>query len=235
MILALAAGSFGLFACSGDGDDDSDNGNEPTAAGTSEAGGEPTTSGGGDANSELSDLATGLAESPGKVAYTFTSSAGTTESTGSFTLFWNPPGFWRIDMETDGTTVTFITVDGSTYSCAEGACFESPVGIPLPFLSFLTNPESLVDLVDTEAAGIEFEKSDDEIAGQSVTCYSASGTVEGQEGSAQYCFNDDGLMLRLDGGSEVGGAFRLEATNVESTVSEADFELPYPAQSIPGQ
>jgi hypothetical protein len=58
--------------------------------------------------------------------------------------------------------------------------------------------------------------------------------VEGQSGSAEYCFNDDGLLLRLDGGSEGGANFTLEATSVEGSVADADLELPYDVLDITG-
>lgn len=237
MILAVALGSVLVFACGGDSKDD--NGDKPTAAATSDDGSSPTedgssSTGDGDSGSELRNLAAGMADKEAKIAYNFTSSEGGTDSTGSFTLFWKPPDSWRFDMDADGTTATFITVDGTTYTCGEGACFESPVGMPLPFLGFLTDPESLANLVDTEASGIDFDKSDDEIAGQSVTCYSASGSVEGQEGNAEYCFNDDGLMLRFGGGSDAA-SFTLEATSVEGSVADADLDLPYEILEIPGQ
>ncbi len=241
IILAATLGSILLFACGGDDDDNNDNG--PTATTSSDGANETpeaTDDQGASGNSgdELRDLAAGLAEHEAKIAYDFSSSAGGTSSSGSFTLYWKPPDTWRVDIDMDGSQSTLISREGKSYICSSdggtGQCIESPVAAPLPFLGLFTNPSSLADLVDTELGGIDFDKSSEQIAGQDATCYSASGSVQGQAGSAEYCFNDDGLLLRLDGGS-AGATFTLEATNVEGSVADADLELPYDILQIPGQ
>jgi hypothetical protein len=62
-----------------------------------------------------------------------------------------------------------------------------------------------------------------------------SGTIEGEQGSAEYCFSSDGILLLLTGsGPEGAGEFRLEATSVEGEVSDADLEPPFPVMEIPG-
>ncbi len=245
MIVLVAIAGAVLFACGGDSnDEDNGNGNEPTAAATSGDGAEPTDDGSsanGDSNSELRALAARMGDNEAKIAYTFTAEGGGADATGSFTLFWKPPDNWRLDIDMDGSVSTVIEKEGTTYICIDdgsggGTCTASPVGIPLPFLTYFTDPDALTGLIGTEVDGIGFDRSDKEIAGQDATCYSASGTVEGQSGSAEYCFSDEGLLLRLDGGGE-GGSFTLEATSVEGTVADADFELPYEILDIdiPGQ
>jgi hypothetical protein len=250
MVLLVALGGTLLFACGGSDDDGDDNGSEPTADATMDDGANPTDdgaeptddgsdSGNGDTNSELRELAGKMADQEAHVAYTFSSTGGGTDSTGTFTLFWRPPDQWRLDIDMDGTTVTSISKEGTTYFCSDdgsggGSCFASPTGLPLPFLSYFTDPDALTDLVDTEISGVDFDKSSDSIAGQDVTCYSAEGTVEGQSGSGEYCFNDDGLLMRVSGES-AGSTFELEASTVEGAVSDADFELPYDVIDIPGQ
>ena len=243
IILAAALGGALVFACGGD---DNGNGPDPTATTSNGDGATETPSAtgdqgdgtSGDSNAELRDLAGKLADHEAKIAYDFSSSAGDIDSTGSFTLYWKPPQSWRVDMDMDGSQATFITKEGKTYLCSndggEGQCLESPTALPLPFLTYFTDPSSLSGLVDTEIGGIDFDRSEEQIAGQDATCYSASGSIEGQEGSAEYCFNDDGLLLRLDGGSDAA-TFTLEATSVEGSVADADLELPYDILDITGQ
>ena len=246
MVLLMAVSGALLYACGSDSNDDSDDGgNRPTAAATSDDGSSPTDDGSsdngdGDSDSELRNLAAGMADKEAKIVYTFTSSEGGTDSTGSFTLFWKPPASWRIDMDMEGEVATIIEKEGTTYICAAdgsggGSCFASPTTLPLPFLGLFTDPNALTNLIDTEIGGINFDKSEETISGQDVTCYSAEGSVEGESGNAEYCFNDDGLLIRLDGGSDAGASFTLEATSVEGSVADADLDLPYEILEIPGQ
>jgi hypothetical protein len=212
-----------------------DGAEEPTDDGSSD-------NGDGGSNSELQNLASGLGDNEAKIAYDFSSGTGEPDSTGSFTIFYKSAEAWRVDMELSGDTATFITKDGTTYMCTGdgsggGQCLAYPGAFPLPFLTYFTEPDALAGLITAETGGLDFSKSDDTIAGQDAICYSASGSISGQEGSAEYCFSDDGMLLRLDGGSDVGGAFLLEATSVEGSVSDADLELPYEILdiTIPGQ
>lgn len=238
--LLLVMGSALLFACGSDSDGDDSDSDEPTATQTAgeaeptDESGDPTTDGGtsGDANSELQGLASSLAETPAHVTYNFTAEAGGQSSTGEFTLFWQPPDQWRLDIAAEGSlAVSYINSEGKTYLCSESSCFESPVQVPFPFIGYFTNPDSLNDLVDSEIAGVDFEQSEDTIAGQSVSCFTSS--FDTGDVSAEYCFNDDGVLMRLDGGAS-GATYTLEATMAEATVSATDFDLPFPPQDIPG-
>jgi len=237
LILATALGGVLAFACGGDSNNDNGNTPGPTASSTNGNGASNTPSDGGssgDTNDELKDLAGKIAGKEAKVAYTFTTEAGGTSTTGSFTLYWKPPAAWRLDLEEGGATSSIYSKDGKSYLCGEGTCIESPTAIPLPFLSFFTDPTSLTSQIDTEVSGVGFDKSSEQIAGQDATCYKASGSVAGAGASAEYCFNDDGLLLRLDS-SSAGTTFKLEATSAEGTVADADVELPYDITQIPGQ
>jgi hypothetical protein len=239
MAILLVAGGALLFACSSDSDDDSDSSDPTPTASADEA--EPTDSAAptedgsasSDSNSDLQNLAAGLSETPARVAYTFTADAGGETTAGGFTVFWLPPDQWRLDIEeAEGSVaVTYINTDDKTYLCSESNCFESPVQVPFPFIGYLTDPASLNAQIDSEISGVDFDESEDTIAGQSVTCFSTS--VDSEDASTEYCFNDDGLLMRLDSGA-AGATFTLEATSAETTVSDSDFELPFPVQDIPG-
>ena len=148
------------------------------------------------------------------------------------TLYWKPPDSSRVDFtDASGENVIFLTTGGTSYICSEsggeGSCFASPTGgAPLPFLSFLSDPEQFSNDIEGTFGGLDVDTSDRTIAGEDGHCFSASGSVEGEEGSVEYCFNDDGVLLLLSGGGG-GTTFRMEATAVEGTVTDADVALPY--------
>jgi hypothetical protein len=244
MALFVVVGGAFLFACGGDDDDDDGgNGGEPTAEETMDDGGEPTdggepSDGEGDINEELRNLAAGVADQEAKVAYNFTATGGGEDTSGTFTLYWKPPSSWRFDMDMDGQATSIISKDGTSYICSGdgaggGTCFASPATFPFPFFTYFTDPNALTGLVDSEVSGVDFDRSSDSIAGQDVTCYTAEGTVEGETGSGEYCFNGDGLLMRLRGES-ADGSITLEAESAEGTVPDADLELPYDIMEIPG-
>jgi hypothetical protein len=241
IVLIAALGATFAFACGSDSKDDTGKTPAPTSA-TSEGNGTDQTpnatddGSSGSANDELSNLAAGLTGHEAKIAYDFFTTGGGADTSGTFTLYWKSADAWRIDFDASGAQATYITKDGKSYICTdaggEGTCIASPTSaMPIPF----ADPSALSGLINTEAAGIDFNRSKKDIAGQSATCYSASGSVSGQSGSAEYCFADSGLLLRLDGGSEAGSTFTLEATSVDSSVADADLELPYSVTEIPGQ
>jgi hypothetical protein len=253
LYLLLVAGLLVLgalmIACNDKKDDDGDNGGPTatTSAGETPSEGETPDDGGngdgdGDAQAELQGLAGEFANREAKVTYDFTSSAAGTESTGSFTLFWKPPDSWRMDMTmADSPPITMISSGGTSYTCSGddaggGSCFASTAGaIPIPFLSYFTDPSQLNSLVDSTFAGVDVDRFDETIAGQDGSCFRASGSVEGESGSGEWCFTDDGLMLRVRATAEGSGTFTLEATSIGEGVTDADFEPPYEIMTIPGQ
>ena len=76
--------------------------------------------------------------------------------------------------------------------------------------------------------GVEIDTFQETIAGESADCFSVSGSFEGESGDAEWCFTDDGILLRFAGTFADEGEFRLDATAVSRDVSDADFEPPYP-------
>ena len=243
MLFAIVASFVIAAACGGDDDkDDGDGNGQPTAEETSGPDAdatEPEGNGdGGDAASQLEDLAGKFATNDVKITYDFsTSSAGTTTE-GSMTLYWKPPDASRVDFSTeDSGDVTFITQGDTSYICSSeeggGTCIESPgaAGLPLPFLSFLTDPEGLSGLVGQNALGADLDESSETIAGQDATCFSGSSDAAGAD--FEYCFSEDGVLLRISTGGS-GDDFTLEATSVEGSVSDSDVAPPYPVTDIGG-
>ncbi|MEX0786083.1 MAG: hypothetical protein WD939_05555 [Dehalococcoidia bacterium] len=249
--LAAAALLLVLFlaACSSDDDsDDADTGDgqptatEPTGDDTGDDGNgdggngdEPS----GDLNDELRRFADEFGISEVKIAYNFSASGGGADEEGTMTLFWKPPDSWRLDFSSaESGDFTIISSAETSYICTSedgGQCIASPLGsVPIPFLSIFTEPDGLNDLIDTSLGDVDVERSDREIAGQDASCFSISGTIEGESGEGEYCFRDDGVLLLLHGAGDASGAFSLEATSVEDSVSDGDLEPPYEITEIPG-
>lgn len=242
LVATLIIASAALWACGGsDSNNDDNNSNNPTESSsttpenTRESSDTPSSSD-GNTSDELKDLAGKLAGKQMSVAYDFTTSGGGTDTTGSFKLFWKSKDAYRIDIIDDaGSSTSFILKDGTQYVCSpdgsgSGTCIKSPITtFPLPFLGFFTDPDTFSNLIDTEVNGVNFDKSSETIGGEDGTCYKSS--VGGA--SAQYCFSNDGLLLRLDSGTS-GASFKLEATSVDNSVADSDLELPYAATDIGG-
>lgn len=231
-----------MLACSDKKKDD--DGTSPTA--TSPAGGETPAVGetpaagetpSGDALSDLDTLAGEFANREAKVAYTYTAEFNGEAMEGSFTLFSKPPALRRFDIiSPDSGSTSFITNNDGSYLCsgdgAEGQCLVSPIGgiMPVPFLSYFSDPTGLSNLVDTTFANVDVDRSSETIAGQDASCFTTSAGATGE-----YCFTDDGLLLRVSATVAGAGVFTLEATSVEGAVADADFALPYDVMEIPGQ
>ncbi|MCH7488910.1 MAG: hypothetical protein IIB23_04700, partial [Chloroflexi bacterium] len=109
----------------------------------------------------------------------------------------------------------------------------SPIGDSLTpdFFDIFTEPDILIDQIDAVLGDLNVDRSNRTIAGQDATCFSISGTIDGETGAVEYCFRDDGvlLLLRAAGGpgDGDGGESSLEAISVEDSVSDSDLEPPY--------
>lgn len=227
----------GLLVFAACGGDDDNNGGEPAATDAAD-GGDTTPADGatpddssGDGGTDLDDLLASGEQVEVKVVYDF-SGAGLD---GTMTLYSKPPSRSRVDFSGADGDFTIITTAENTYLCSEGSCLASPAGVAsagVPFLNFLTSPEDLQGLVG-ESLGVDVDQSSATIAGEDATCFTAAGTVAGETGSGTFCFADDGIMLRLDASSGEGD-FALNATSVDRSVSDSDFEPPFPVEEIPG-
>jgi hypothetical protein len=234
-IAVLALGLF-LAGCGGGGDDDDDDdtGDGPTAEATDDSGADEGDGGDdtGASSDELKDLAGRFADQEVKISYDFTLSGA---DSGTFTLYWKPPDAWRMDFSSAGSEGSLITRAGASYLCTEGQCIETPAGSasPLPFFSFITDPDALGSLIDSSVAGVGVDESERKIAGEDARCFSYGSDVAGA-GSGEFCFSEDGVMLYFST-EAAGTTTTMEATEVELSVSDADLEPPYPIMEIPGQ
>jgi hypothetical protein len=231
-----------LAACGGD--EPSDGASQPTDGAT-----EPTDGGApdGDAIDQLLALGQQWATTTGRITYSITSTGGAAPDTPSeITLYWRPPSSWRMDMTADaGSTVLIATPEGA-YLCGEGmgalgggtdagsACLQLPadqVAGSNPFASLIGDPEALRTTLRASIGEAEVTTSTRTIAGIDATCFTATGTPQGD---AEWCFSDNGLLLYAAGAAAGdGSAGTMEATEVSDEVSDADFEPPYEVVSIP--
>ena len=217
-VIALIVGAL-LLACSSDSDSGDGNGDQPS----------------GEAATELRNLAAQFGQQEIKIEYQFTSGAAGGIDDVTMTLYWKPPDAQRTDLSTSEGDVTLITTAGGSYICASAVnqCLESPIGDSLTpdFFDIFTEPDILIDQIDAVLGDLNVDRSNRTIAGQDATCFSISGTIDGETGAVEYCFRDDGvlLLLRAAGGPADGdgGESSLEAISVEDSVSDSDLEPPY--------
>lgn len=234
---ALLAGALLVAACGGGGGDDSEPGaTEATDGDTTDGDSEPS----GGALDDLLSLTAAYGLKEVKVTYRM-SGAGLEGEEGTMTIYWKPGIGWRIDFSSDGSEGSFIVKADESYICAmeggEGQCLVSPLGtdLPVPFLGSLTDPGEFGSLIDETFLGADVDRSSRTIAGRDAECFAVMSSALGEDVSAEYCFGD-GLLLYLsaDTPGVDGGAFTLEAIEIEDGVSDADLEPIYPVLEIPG-
>ncbi len=216
-----------LLACGSDSDSDADGSSDaPDAtAPADDSSTEPADGNGdqpaGDAATELRNLAAEFGVREIKIEYRFTSGAAGGIGDGTMTLYWKPPDAQRTDLSMSTGDVTLITTATASYICTSvagtGQCFETPLDDSLApdFFGIFTDPDSFIDEIDATLGDIDIDRSSRTIAGQDATCFSMSGTIDGEAGAVEYCFRDDGVLLLLraagDPDTEGGGEFSLEA------------------------
>ena len=228
----LLAGAL-LLACGSDSDGDADGPSDDSPTEPADAVGDLPA---GDAATELRNLAAGFGLREIKIEYQFTSSSADGDDDGTMTLYWKPPDAQRTDISTSAGDVTLITTASATYICTSeegGQCLESPIGDSFmpSFFDIFADPDNFIGEIDASLGGANVDRSSRTIAGQDATCFSISGMIDDETGTAEYCFRDDGvlLLLRAAGGPDSAddGEFSLEAISVEDSVSDSDMEPPY--------
>ena len=244
LVAVLLAGAL-LFAACGSDDNGGDNGSDGTTTDQPADDGDDNDDDGddngdsGDDSGDISDELRALAGQFGvtevKITYNF-SSPGLTDTdpeiVSQMVLYSKPPDRWRMDIISPDGDISMIFDGETTLMCAAdgdgGLCFESPAGedIGVPFLNIFTDPGDFDNLIGS-ALGVDVSRSTREIAGQDASCFSFSGEIDGTDGSGEYCFRDDGVLLLMR--AESGGIveFSMEAVEVRDSVSDEDLEPPY--------
>jgi hypothetical protein len=226
-------------ACNGDGGDDGEDGagETPTAEGT------PAD----DSISEkLRILSERWATKSAKVNYDVSFIQDGSANEFGLVLYWRPPDS-RVDIvgQGEGLDTIFIVAGDNRYLCAagdnEGQCLslgDTPLEglVSSSIFPPFSEPDALTKSIAERVPGLDIDTSERTIAGQSASCFSLVSPVVGGEGEAEWCFTDDGIVLLLASSlsdAEASGTFRLEATDISSDLSDADFEPPYPLADLP--
>jgi hypothetical protein len=146
----------------------------------------------------------------------------------------------RVDSSIDGgTTDSLFLVSGQIYACEDGTCHEvseqesQKVDDGRSIVDQLSLVDDLLGFREVLLEGIS--GSDEvtllpnrEIAGTKARCFQASGVGRAGEHEWVICFShDDGVLLLL-GGSYAGTSYSWRALDVNYSVDDRDFELPYP-------
>ncbi|HJP40423.1 MAG TPA: hypothetical protein QGF35_01780 [Dehalococcoidia bacterium] len=127
-----------------------------------------------------------------------------------------------------------IRTPDATYICSDAAGLQSCLGMPpggptiIPDLSarLTSQMDAILENSDNVAVQSAGRRT---IAGGSARCFEFSSV----EGTGLTCISDDGVMLLIE--VDFGqGTMRMEATSYGTSVSESDFEPPFPVTNIDG-
>ena len=245
---ALLIALFALAAACSSSDDDGDNGNgngddgSPTATAADGDDGDGDGDGNGSGDSifdRIGELSDDYENIEARVVYDFTAREGPADEDGELfdtemTLISRPPSDSRIEFQIEGVTIVNILTSDASYSCfsAEGLEYCSSGDgdtTSLPFFGDFTDVDEIRDIVDDEA-DVDIDEFDDNIAGEDVQCFRATGDLDGDDGDAVWCFTDDGVLLLASfAGTTLGveSTFEMRATDFSRDVSDSDFEPPY--------
>jgi hypothetical protein len=232
-LATMAIVTLAFAACGGSDEKTPDDSTAEATATRDSGGGDatPTEAAGEDAAALFRSRAQDHETVSGKATYTLSSSGGDDQT---MTIY-SRGSDSRIDIigEDGEITVILETADGS-YICSADQCIESPAGGGSLVAAFagLFQGSAISDAADG-VAGVDIDTFDEEIAGEDARCFKVSSSVvPGQgTGEAEWCFADDGLLLRsVFRGAGVESS--LEATEVSRDVSDADFAPPYEVVDI---
>jgi hypothetical protein len=186
-------------------------------------------------DSALIDLIRGGKAVSYRVTYTMVTAGGGQNTSTTFSQAFKSP-YYRVEMamEGSGTVITLVRPEGS-YLCGaifgpSPTCFSTGAGgganLPAP-------PQP----IPTDLAGWGIvATSGRTVAGQSTSCFSfkAPTTPGGAGFETIGCYTTQGIPLFMSTKS-AGTEVSMTATQFSTTVSDADFAVPFPVQKIPGQ
>jgi hypothetical protein len=199
-------------------------GNAPTATASAQATAASSPSG-----NAFRNITAAGANTPYKVTYQITSSAGGQAFGTSQTWYVSGKNF-RMDLGIlQGTSISIFVIPEGSYTCLSSTgtatqCSSTPGGA-----AFAQSPAAAFDadiLANPDAYGATFKETRT-IAGTSASCYAVAGTASGfSQGTICYTSSGVPLFQRFDAS---GLSFTMEATAF-GVPSDADFKLPAPAQ-----
>lgn len=203
----------------------------PALAATSAATATQAPAGGGGANA-FADLMRAAQGASYKVTYKVTFSGGAPGAPGEQTVYVKGDKR-RVDMGGGGplTGASMFMLPDGMYNCVSlgqtGTCTKLPAGQATeqsnPFPDFVTRP------TDYEATPAGSRT----IAGQQAQCFTVKAKQPGSVQESTSCVTSSGVQVYMQ--TKTGaGEFTMEATSVTTSVSDADFQLPYPVGELPG-
>jgi hypothetical protein len=259
LLFAIIATAAIAIACDDGGDNGDDNGDETAVSRETPQGGdgdetaEPTQDdgddddgdgGGGDAGA-LDDAVDRFERSTFTTTYEATDTDTENPLNGTVTMYKDGTDRFRMDITGtfEGQEATFIVIETPDLSsfCIEGALeFAELLGLPEgeEGVCFESDPTggagfgNLAEELRNFNAG-DFEVLETEsrtVAGRDADCYTLQ--EEGAEEVEEICIDDDGVLVYVR--TEGATTTLLEATDVQTDVSDGDFELPYEVRELPG-
>lgn len=247
LIVPLALVALVLGACGGD-EDGGDGGTDTTATATSTAtadgdatasptddasdGGDGDGNGAGDASDvDLDALAEQFANATFTATYEVSGSLDGETVDGQWTWYQQGADRLRMDFDYQGQAGTMISTPDALVICADGGCFSMGAGDDAPFPNLGEVLTDQVDDVQTEAVAGEIRDAGTrEIAGVEAQCYEFDDSTSQTTGTV--CYTDEGVLLFMESETPEGD-FQMEATEFSDSVSDEDFEAPFPVMELP--
>lgn len=202
-----------------------------------------TACGGDDGGEEVSKKLRDLGEEWAKtsVKATFTYAMSDEDTPGSTVTLYRDPPKVRMDVsdETEGIDVILISTPDKTYVCSQGGgdqCLAYPPSSDVGNIdSFLSSwdPGAIEAELSGLTGNVQIASSSEKVAGEEASCVSAEGNIGGQDSFIKFCFATNGLLLLIFWADAAGTSeWTLQTTDI-GTVSDSDFEPPYPVSDAP--
>lgn len=246
LVLPLLLAAFFLGACGGDEGDNGDNGG---ATATASAGGDTATStpatsegssggdngdnrgnSGADGALDLEALAQAFETATFTATYRVQGTADGEEMDGEWRWYQDGSGDrLRMDFEAMGDFGTMISTPDGLFICAEGMCFGMPADSGAPNMGGVLTEQ--VEGVQADAmAGEVRAVGTRDIAGTRAECYEFEEPEGGASGLA--CYAEGGIPVLIESTGD-DADFRMEAIEFTNSVSDEDFEPPFPVTGLP--
>jgi hypothetical protein len=240
LVIVASALLLAATACGGDNGDNDKTGADASATPAEGTPGASQIS--EEVSKKLKDLGEEWAKTSVKATYDIASRTGTEITKSTLVLYWAPPRV-RADFAGDvfgtSTQTIVISTPDKTYVCSqEGGdqCLADPpssnVLDVLPFLSNL-DPGAIEAGLSGLTGDVQIASSSEKVAGDDASCVSAESSSGGQDTFDKWCFATNGLLLFESWADAAGTSeFMLQTTDV-GTVSDSDFNPPYPVTEVP--
>lgn len=188
---------------------------------------------------ELENLTGDLEQTTGKATYNITDSDGST----STMTFYSEAGSQRSRFDTtdsDANVTSFITnadgsfsCDSSSQSCIGYGNSGLGAGLGLGFTQFFSADYIDLYVQAARASGVNVDQSSETHAGVDSDCFSWSDNSDPNDVSTgKLCFGNDTHTLLYEEFGDSSGTTIIEATAFDDSVSDSDFQLPYPVSTI---